>query len=246
MFAAVARSTRNAVESVAALETRGEVLARYRRLRAISMQHHAKAMKLVSRDVMLRNARRLGLAQGTLLILDDMEDMNLVFDLSIHTAAPGRSRAILGRSRPIDRYARSAKLPPGSDEALVLDAMCHARFSLIEIERRHRSAGLIAKDRIRGTEHWLVDEGLESSVPDGFLLATRLFTPDSFSMTAGVFVPVTSGLLRDAIAAVPQLHRKTPQESIDDRRFAEAFYRMAVAEGLTAQVRYQDTPPEVG
>ena len=239
MFAAVARSKRNAVENVAAPETRGEVLARYRRLREISKQHHAKAMKLVSRDVMLRNARRLGLAQGTLLILDDMEDMNLVFDVSIHTAEPGRSRAI-------DRCARSAKLPPGSDEALVLDAMCRARFSLIEIERRHRSAGLIAKDRIRGTECWLVDEGLESSVPDGFLLATRLFTPDSFSMTAGVFVPVTSGLLRDVIAAVPQLHRKTPQESIDDRRFAEAFYRMAVAEGLTAQVRYQDTPAEAG
>ena len=239
MFAAVARSTRNAVENVAAPETRGEVLARYRRLREISKQHHAKAMKLVSRDVMLRNARRLGLAQGTLLVLDDMEDMNLVFDLSIHTAEPGRSRAI-------DRYARSAKLPRGSDEALVLDAMCRARFSLIEIERRHRSAGLIAKDRIRGTECWLVDEGLESSVPDGFLLATRLFTPDRFSMTAGVFVPVTFALLRDVIAAVPQLHRKTPQESIDDRRFAEAFYRMAVAEGLTAQVRYQDTPPEAG
>jgi len=192
-------------------------------------------MKLVSRDVMLHNARRLGLAQGTLLVLDEMEDMNLVFDLAIHTAERGRSR-------PIDRYARSAKLPRGSDEALVLDAMCRARFSLIEIERRHRSAGLIAKDRIRGTECWLVDEGLESSVPDGFLLATRLFTPECFSMTAGVFVPVTSALLRDVIAAAPQLHRKTPQESIDDRRFAEAFYRMAVAEGLTAQVRYQDTP----
>jgi hypothetical protein len=239
MFAAVVRSTKNAVESVAAPETRGEVLTRYRRLRAISVQHHANAMKLVSRDAMLRNARRLGLAQGTLLILDDIEDMNLVFDLSIHTTERGRSRAI-------DRYARSAKLPRGSDEALVLDAMCRARFSLIEIERRHRSAGLIAKDRIRGTEYWLVDEGLESSVPDGFVLATRLFTPDSFSMMAGVFVPITFTLLRDVIAAVPQLHRKTPQESIDDRRFAEAFYRMAIAEGLTAQVRYQDTPPEAG
>lgn len=238
MFAAVARSTRNAVESVAAPQTRGEVLARYRRLRAISVEHHSKAMKLVSRDCMLRNARRLGLAQGTVLILDDdMEDMNLVFDLSIHIAEQGRSRAI-------DRYARSAKLPPGSDEALVLDAMCRARFSLIEIERRHPSAGLIAKDRVRGTEHWLVDEGLESSTPDGLVLATRLFAPDSFSMTAGVFVPVTSALLRDVIAAVPQLHRKTPQESIDDRRFAEALYGIAVAEGLTAQVRYQDTPPE--
>ena len=239
MFAAVTRRTENAFENAAVPAPRGEVLARYRRLRAISRQHHSNAMELVSRDAMLRNARRLGLAQGDLLILDDMRDMNLVFDLSIHTAEPGRSRAI-------DRYARSAKLPPGSDEALVLDAMCHARFSLIEIKRRHPSAGVIAMDRIRGTEYWLVDEGLESSAPDGFVLATRLFTPDGFSMAAGVFVPLSRALLHNVIAAVPQLHRKTPQESIDDRRFAEAFYRMAVAEGLTAQVRYQDTPPEAG
>jgi hypothetical protein len=53
-------------------------------------------------------------------------------------------------------------------------------------------------------------------------------------------------LLHDVIAAMPQLHRKAPQESIDDRRFAEAFFGLAVAEGLTAQVRYQDTPPEGG
>jgi hypothetical protein len=37
-------------------------------------------------------------------------------DLAIHTAPPGRSRVI-------DRYARSAQLPPGSDEALMLEAM---------------------------------------------------------------------------------------------------------------------------
>ena len=41
------------------------------------------------------------LAQGRTLILDDMEEMNYVFDLAIHTGPPGRSRAI-------DRYARSA------------------------------------------------------------------------------------------------------------------------------------------
>jgi hypothetical protein len=239
MFAAVTRRIENAFENAAVPAPRGEVLARYRRLRAISRQHHSNAMELVSRDAMLRNARRLGLGQGDLLILDDMQDMNLVFDLSIHTAEPGRSRAI-------DRYARSAKLPPGSDEALVLDAMCHARFSIIEIKRRHPSAGVIAMDRIRGTEHWLVDEGLESSAPDGFVLATRLFTPDGFSMAAGVFVPLNLALLHNVIAAVPQLHRKTPQESIDDRRMAEAFYRIAVAKGVTARVRYQDTPPEAG
>jgi hypothetical protein len=32
--------------------------------------------------------------------------------------------------------------------------------------RRHSVAGLIVKDLFRGFEFWLVDEGLESSLPD--------------------------------------------------------------------------------
>ena len=43
---------------------------------------------------------------------------------SAHTAPKDRSRAI-------DRYARAAGLSPESDEALVLEAMRRARFSII-------------------------------------------------------------------------------------------------------------------
>ena len=92
------------------------VLARYRQLREISKKHHHDILKLISGDAMLQQARRLGLVQGRTLILDDMEEMSYVFDLAIYTAPPRRSRAI-------DRYARSAQLPPGSDEARMLEAM---------------------------------------------------------------------------------------------------------------------------
>ena len=84
---------------------RNAVLARYRQLREISKRHHHDILKLISGDAMLQQARRLGLAQGGTLILDDMDEMSYVFDLAIYTAPPRRSRAI-------DRYARSAQLPP--------------------------------------------------------------------------------------------------------------------------------------
>src|SRR6266540_1864744 len=103
---------------------RNAVLARYRQLREISKRHHHDILKLISGDAMLQQARRLGLAQGRTLILDDMEEMSYVFDLAIYTAPPRRSRAI-------DRYARSAQLPPGSDEALMLVAMRAARFTIL-------------------------------------------------------------------------------------------------------------------
>ena len=69
------------------------VLARYRQLREISKRHHHDILKLISGDAMLQQARRLGLAQGRTLILDDMEEMSYVFDLAIYTAPPRRSRA---------------------------------------------------------------------------------------------------------------------------------------------------------
>jgi non-canonical (house-cleaning) NTP pyrophosphatase len=68
----------------------------------------------------------------------------------------------------------------------------------------------------------------------------RLFTPDCFSMTAGVAVPFDAELLEDVLDEVPQLARKRTKEAADDRRFAEAVYRIALESGLTKQIAFQD------
>ena len=162
--------------------------------------------------------------------------MNYVCDLAIHTAAAGRSRAI-------DRYAASARLAARSDEALVLDAMRAARFSILVIERRHETAGLIATDVFRRAEVWLVDIGLESSMPDGAMMATRLFAPEQFAMTAGVNVPFDLDLIQDLYAELPRRLGQTKLTAVvDDWRFAEAIYRIALASGIMDRVSYQDLP----
>ena len=224
----------SAVARPAAVLSRAEVLTRYRHFREISKQHHSAALDFLSKDAIMSQARRLGLVQGKTLVLDSMDDLTLAFDLTIHTAPKDRSRAI-------DRYARAVRLAPGSDEALVLEAMRCARFSIISITRRHNVAGLIVEDLFRGGEFWLVDEALERSLRDGVALATRLFTLDDFAMTAGVLVPFDIELIEDVIADSPQLLRNRSEELIDDRRFAEAIYRVALASGLMDQVVYQDT-----
>ena len=119
--------------------------------------------------------------------------------------------------------------------------MRRARFSIISSVRRHTVAGLIVKDLFRGFEFWLVDEGLESSLPDEAVLATRLYTLEGFAMTAGVLVPLDIELIEYAIADTPQLLRKGQEEAINDRRFAETIYRAAVAGGSMERVAYQDT-----
>ena len=121
----------------------------------------------------------------------------------------------------------------------MLEAMRRARFSINGILRRHDVAGLIVEDLFRGGEFRLVDECLESSLPNGVALATRLFTPDGFAKRAGVLVPFDIELIEDAIADTPLLLRNRREELIDDRRFAEAIYRVALASGSMAQVAYQ-------
>jgi hypothetical protein len=231
--AAVVSRNDNAVARPVALLSRAEVLTRYRQFREISRHYHSAVLDFLSKVSIISQARRLGLAQGEMLVLDSMEDLHLAFDLAIYTAPKDRSRGI-------DRYARAARLAPKSEESLVLEAMRRARFSIISIVRRHAVAGLIARDLFRCFDFWLVDEGLESSLPDGAALATRLYTPESFAMTAGVLVPFDIELLEDAFADNPQLLRKSREELIDDRRFAETIYRVALASGLMEEVAYQD------
>ena len=125
---------------------REEILTRYRRLREISTRHHSEALRSIPRSTLLEQARRLGLTAGKMLVADSIDELTLAFDLCLYTAAPGRSRGI-------DRYARSAGVAPGSapgsDEERMLQALCQARFSVFQVERPHEIAGLLVRDLIR-------------------------------------------------------------------------------------------------
>lgn len=219
--------------------SREEVLTRYRHLRAISTRHHTEAMNFFSRPALLEQARHLGLAVGETLAAESFDELTLAFDLAIHTARPDHTRAV-------DRYAGAAQLQPGSDEALVLEAMRQARFSLWRVERRHEVVGLVVRDLLRQDEAWLVDEALERSAPEGMVAAMRLCTPDAFAMTCGVIVPVDRGLIEEALAEVLPRVRGSPDRVANDRRFATAVYRTAVARGLMARVGFEEAPPPTG
>ena len=228
------QSERPAIEPLVQ-RTRAEIIGRYRRFRAISMRHHSGALKFMLTDALKEQARRLGVFRGRTLMLNSEDELPLVMDLVLY----GRQA---GRKRPLDRYASSQRLSPGSDEARVLDAMLAARFALIRVERRHPEAGLIVKDLMREEEFWLVDEALESSAPTGLKMATRVYSPEDFHMSAGVLVPLEGALLASALLRRPLLARMNSYEAAEDRRFAEAIYRQAIHEGIMERVRFQELP----
>lgn len=218
--------------------TRDEILARYRHLRAIGTQHHTAVLEFLSRQAVLDHARRLGLAEGKTLVAGSMDELTLAFDLAIYTAKPGRSRAI-------DRYARAARLAPGSDDAVMLAAMCRSRFSIGRVERPHEIAGLMVRDVLRQCEAWLVDLALEQSAEEGMALAMRLCEPEPFAMTSGVIVPVDRTMMEEVLDEVLPRVGGEPEEVAEDPRFATAIYRIALAEGVMEQVGFEEMDPSV-
>ena len=91
-----------------------------------------------------------------------------------------------------------------------------------------------------------MDEGMESTLSEGDIFATRIYTPDFFSMTAGAGVPVDVELLEDVLDEVLPLAHKGIEAAVDDRRFAEAVFRIAIESGSTEQVGFQDPLREAG
>ena len=213
---------------------REEISDRYRHLRAISARHRSAALACLARPAILERARHLGLAHGQALVAGSEEEMTLIFDLAVHTAKPGRSRAI-------DRYAKAAALSSGSDEARALDAICGAQFSIWRIKRHHEIAGLIVTDLLRVGETWLVDEALTISAQPGIAFAGRLYWPAEFAMTCGVVVPVDAELFEEVMLySLAWLRHADPEQLADDPRFAAALYRGALDTGIMDSVEFKD------
>jgi len=200
----------------------------------MSKRLHDEVLKSISGDTLLDRARRLGLARGKTLVLEDPDETYYVYDLAIYTAPPDRSRAI-------ERYAKSAKFEAQSDERRMLEAMRASQFAILMVERRHDTIGLIATDILRNSKVWLIDVGLEHSMDDGDLFATRLLTLETFSMTAGINVPFEIEMLEPICMMLPRrvADGKVSQVA-DDRRFAEAVYKVGLADGVMDRLAYVD------
>ncbi|CAH2598655.1 conserved protein of unknown function (plasmid) [Rhodovastum atsumiense] len=212
--------------------TRREILHRYRRLRAITTDHHRAALRFLAADTMLDQARRLGMRAGPSLVVDDVKELSVLYEFALYTARAGRSRAI-------DRYARATPLPVGSDEALTLEALRLARFSLWRVERRHDVTGLMVSDLRNGSALWLIDEGMQASVANGWVFAARILQPDCFAMTNGLIVPVQQQTIDKLVTGGQVSCRSDQAGAADESRFAAEVYRDALDNRLLDRVAFK-------
>jgi len=114
---------------------------------------------------------------------ESLDEVALAFALRLYAAPPGRSRGI-------DRYARSAPVLPGSVGDMMLQALHWGRFPDGEAERQYETAGLVVQDLMRQEEVRLGDEHLEQRACPDTGLSMRLRTLEAFAITGGNVVPL--------------------------------------------------------
>ena len=211
---------------------RNDIVGRYRRWGRIRKDIQSAALRLVSLSALLRHATRIGLSDGKVFTTDNDAELTLAYDLAVYTARKGRTRAI-------DRCARSRSNGQDPDEARLFEALCASRFSLFRAIGRRKPAGVRLVDLMRGSEVWLLDEGIEQSAKSGALFAMRVAPIEGFVVTCGAVIPVDG----EAAEVLTRFLADVGDDDIlpmlaDDPRFADFVYGLAIEFALMDGVIY--------
>ena len=213
--------------------SRTDLLNRYRRYSAIRKGVQTAAVASVATSRLLAHAKRIGLSDGKVFFTDDDVELTFVYDLAVHTAESGRTRAI-------DRIVRKRAPVSDPDEALVLRGLQASRFSIFGMVGRCQPAGVLLKDFMRGDEVVLLDEGLEQTAKPGDVYAMRVAPIEDVVITCGVVVPLGTKAFKDIITFLTDGKRDADLAALaDDKRFAASLYKLAIEFGLMDRVDYR-------
>ncbi len=215
-----------------------DLLTRYRELRGFVAEFQTAAIDSTPVAVMMEQAKRLGLVEHGALRPGSRTEMTMVFDMIVHTAKEGRTRGI-------DRIAKQKAPPADSTAATVMRALQTAEFAVWRVEGPHPEAGVLAHDLLRRQSFWLLDEWLSRSAKKGDRFVARLMEMGDYKISCGVIVPLNDTVFELAAADARAVKAPTAEAMLKDRRFAEIFYRAAVAGGAMRGVAFRD-PEEIG
>jgi hypothetical protein len=155
-----------------------EIRAAYLRLRQAQRALNKVLSRMVSGKGYEECARALGFWQNRTMVFDDEEDVQLLADFAIYEYRAGGQNAV-------ERFIQRGAVEGTTDEGIVLEAMRQARFTVVEIEEIVPQVGARALDRLYDESFLLADVSLSETGAPGVVLATRLLTFSTFSMTSG-------------------------------------------------------------
>jgi hypothetical protein len=214
-------------------------LARYLRLREAGKQVAHALVESLSKDVMDEGGETLGILKRGVLVFDSEEEMSLLMDFCIHDIRRGGQNAV-------ERMLARAPYPAGSDQAIFLEALKDAHFSLFLVEGTEPGAGVHVRDLARDECFLLYDVGFSRTAQPDLLIAFRVIRPDNLPMTTGTAVPLGRPARRDREVAIRDgmtlarsflNENRTPEErSTSTGRLLQTF----LADGRMSQMAYEE------
>lgn len=200
---------------------RERILAQYRPVRASIRVVLREAVGHCRKPDLDRAAKQLGLwDQGQ---LDDSDILDMLSDIAL--MEPNQR----GR-RAYDRFLAcgAASLQPG-DRAMA-ERMAGAFFSIFRVAGWHETAGVWLDDLLTpDRRHWLVDEGLEASAPEGLTVAMRVFDAGPFHAGFGIVVVPGEEFAGFCVTAASRGDRLPVRNSLAAALYAEEIVRSSVS-----------------
>jgi hypothetical protein len=210
-----------------------DILPTYLRLRETQRELNRALVKTLSKKAIEESARRLHLLERGTIAAEDESAMDLVMDTAIYDYYPS------GGKNAVGRFAAQRRVE--GDEAIVLEAMCRAEFTLIELADPVEGVGMRAHDLIADEHFLLADVALSHAGAPGVVLATRILRFDSFGMTTGahlVFDPELASLVTPSLHVFAGRHKRpSPQRS---SALAGLFIKLGMMDPEDARIMLAD------
>lgn len=206
--------------------------------RLCDMQRSLHDAIVASTDPVVVNlcAQKLGLAYKGEIALGAPDELIVLYDYTLYEHR-------VGGQTPIERFAKASPPAEGSDQAMLLNAMLAAKYSIYEITRVEPLLGVEVRDIIRETTLFLVDYGFSiSATPDMWFAGHTVVLPQ-LNMTTGAFLPADDSVVQEALrrrakfaaAAGGTLKDLTREQQTE---LATTVTRMALRNGAGEMIAY--------
>jgi hypothetical protein len=210
----------------------------YRRIREAGRRLSKTLAEHIDKEGLRFSAQLLGILHGGIFVLNDEEEMSVLFDHAIHNYRPDGLNAV-------ERLAKQSPPEDDSDEAAWLAGALRPYYSMFLIVDRLRGFGIQARDVISGEAVLIADISFSRSATLGLTLAARLFPMEGFHITSGTALPIVNE--RVFLEIGTYLGRTCPKvkdvRSLPPERalYLESFIiRTCLAAGAMERVRYED------
>lgn len=152
---------------------------KYTALREAQRALNEKLVTMLPKQAISDSARKLGLWRDGGIWVEHDDDLAVLTDFAVY------DYRLRGGTNAVERLWKQQGTSAGTPSHAVLEAMQHARFTVLQITELVPGVGVTVDDVLYGGDHFLADVGLSDTAEPGVAIGTRVLTLPDFCMTTG-------------------------------------------------------------